>query len=167
MRGVLASIVVLIIFIVVTYLLWRKRTRNIAQIPAYLNGYWDMFKEKRNLIRFNMNMAVTCNLAEKDVSIYHAFSKNISGKGICLRATEMLPEGASLDLKIDVPDDKPIFIKGDVVWVKEARKEATGDSKERLFDIGIRFVKVDEKDKERLCNLLGLNAKGHKEIKAG
>lgn len=65
---------------------------------------------------------------------------------------EMLPEGARLDLKIELPNDDPITVTGEVVWVKESidKFQLTG----RFFNTGIKFRKIESKDKTRLSRYL-------------
>jgi hypothetical protein len=126
---------------------------RIIRIPAYLDSYWGiLLREKRQLIRLNKQVSVVCKVAEKKGDVHHLFTKDLSGEGICIKVPEILPEGTLLDLTINAPDSKPILLKGEVAWVKKVEEMSAGG--ERLFDTGIRFIKVDPKDKDRFKKFL-------------
>jgi len=152
MRYVLSVITTLIIFAVISILLWQKRTRHLALVPAKLDSYWDSLKERRKFRRFNISLSVECSFSEQSNNVYHVFSKDISGEGICIQFPEIIPEGSLLDLKIDIPKTRPISVKGEIVWVDESHR--TSNDQDRLFNAGIQFVKVDKRDRDRLKDFL-------------
>ncbi|NQT90302.1 MAG: PilZ domain-containing protein [Candidatus Omnitrophica bacterium] len=152
MRGLLVFLVSLLIFSYIALLLRRKHVVRTADIPAYLDSYWDALKERRRSIRFREKLPVVCTVSERAGLTHHTFTRNISGEGICLQAPEILPEGSFLDLTIEIPSGRPVKVKGEVVWVTEI-KEQTGASG-RLFDTGIKFTKIRTKDKTVLDNFL-------------
>lgn len=152
MRGILVAIVITVTFLSVVFLIWKRYAKHIIQIPAYLDNYWDILKEKRKVVRFEKRLPVTCVVEERPGNVHRVFNKNISGEGICLAVPEMLPEGSLLGLKIEVPNEEPITAKGEVVWVKEA--EGIPARTERLFDTGVKFIKIELMDKIRLGNFL-------------
>lgn len=110
-------------------------------------------------MRFTERLPVRCSVAQKPGSVHRIYSSDISGEGICLQVPEMLPQKTTLDLKVDIPNNSPIIMKGEVVWVKEAEME-TGQS-ERLFNTGIRFTKIRPEDKARLGTFLASIIKKH------
>jgi len=91
----------------------------------------DFFSEKRKLRRFN----VTINL------IYFDFSSNkvnkanvvdITNKGVGIVSEEELVPNITLDLWLEIPDEKEeIHTIGEVIWVKKV-----GENKYR---IGVNF----------------------------
>jgi hypothetical protein len=144
--------VTLITLAIVTLLLWRKRTQNLAFVPASADGYWDTLKERRRFRRFKKRLDVNCNVPEKGGNLYHTFSKDISGEGICLRVPQILPEGSPLELEIYIPDADIVTVKGEVVWVNQtSSSEKDG---ERFFDTGIRLLQADAKQKSMLRDFL-------------
>lgn len=152
-RGILVALVSVFTLLAFALLLWRRYTRRVTRIPAYLDSYWDVLKERRNSRRFKKSLPVICNVAEKTGNVHHIFSKNISGEGLCLRVPEILPEGSQLDLKIEAPDDNNLITaRGEVVWVKESEEEP--GQTQRLFDTGIKFTKIEPEDKARLGGFL-------------
>ncbi|NQT96025.1 MAG: PilZ domain-containing protein [Candidatus Omnitrophica bacterium] len=152
MRNILVFTVALLMLSTISILLWRKRTSNVSEIPAYLDSYWDKLKEKRKVIRFKKRLPVTCSVPEKKGNAYHIFSNDISGEGVCLLAPEMLPEGSVLDLEIDISSGNPVAVKGEVVWVDKGKESSSNG--ERVFTAGIKFTRVDAKDKQRLNTFL-------------
>jgi len=133
-------------------LLWRHRTRNVAYISAKLDSYWDTLKERRKYRRFKKELDVTCSVPERAGDVYHSFSKDISGEGICLQVPEIMPEGSQLDLEIKLPDKRPISVKGEIIWVNEVKRSSAVS--ERVFNAGIKFLKLSKKDKGLLSELL-------------
>ena len=146
MRGILVSAILLGTFFIAALMLWKRRTRNIDQIPAQLDSYWDFLKERRKFIRFNKTLPVKCIVPERKGDIYHVFSKDVSGEGICIQVPEMLPEGSILELHISIPTGREIKVRGQVAWVGEPLKDASG---ERLYNTGIKLAKLGSHN--RLC----------------
>lgn len=156
MRGVMSSITVILVLVSVAILLWRQRTRNVAYVSAKLESYWNNLKERRKFRRFKKQLEVDCSVPEKTGNIYHSFSKDISGEGICLQVPEMMPEGSQLDLEIKIPDHSPIAVKGEIIWVTEADRDPSAS--ERIFNAGIRFLRLSKKDKDLLSEFLEKSA---------
>ncbi len=152
MHSVLSLIIIILVLSSVAFMLWRKRTENLALISAKLDSYWKTLKERRKFRRFEKQLNVECSVLEKAGNIYHAFSQDISGEGICLQVPEIMPEKSRVNLEIEIPDKRPIAVKGEVVWVSEVKRDSSVS--ERIFKIGVRFLKIDTKDKELLNGFL-------------
>ena len=157
MRYVLSLITTVIIFVVISFLLWQKRTRHLSLVPAKLDSYWDSLKERRKFRRFNSSLSVECSFSEQSNNVYHVFSKDISGEGLCIQVPEIMPEGGLLDLKINIPKTRPISVKGKIVWVDESPR--TSNEQDRVFNAGVQFVKVDTRDRKRLRDFLDVTVK--------
>ena len=84
--------------------------------------------------------------------VYRAFSQNISGEGICFQVLEIMPEKSHVNLIINIPKKKSILVKGEVAWVSEAKRDSIAS--ERIFQIGVKFLKVNTKDKNLLNEFL-------------
>ncbi|MBN1406047.1 MAG: PilZ domain-containing protein [Candidatus Omnitrophica bacterium] len=152
MRGILASIVIIIIFTAVAIILWLKERNPTDKIIGELDTYYNGLKERRGSVRFKKHAEVICKVIESADSRWSVFSKDISGEGICLYLPEILPQDAVVDLEIRIENNRPINVRGKVVWVKEL--ESTEGSTRRQFNAGIRFVKISPKDKEDLFNFI-------------
>jgi len=77
----------------------------------------------------------------------HARTKNISTGGayICNK-TVMMPVGVYTDLCIDIPGEPPILVYAQVVW-------------NNRYGFGVRFVRLDPNDKDKIRNLIRNNGK--------
>lgn len=153
MRNALVSIIFIVTFSCVIFLLWRQRTRHFAYVSGQADGCWDNVREKRKFRRFKLELPVDCTITEKQGDTYKTFSKDISGQGICLNVPEIVPQGGLLQLSIGMPDKRPIKIIGEVVWVKEIEvQEQKGSS--RSFNAGIRFLRIARQDQKLLDDFL-------------
>ena len=154
MRNALVSIIFIVTFSCVIFLLWRQRTRHLAYVKANVDGFWDGdgSHEKRRFRRFKLELPVDCTIPEKQGDTYKAFSKDISGQGICLKIPEIVPQGGVLRLLVSIPDKRAIQITGEVVWVKEI--EQAPESSARTFNAGIKFLKIARRDQKLLDNFL-------------
>ena len=85
--------------------------------------------------------------AKEDVS----FTKDVSKDGVCILIGEGIEIGTILCLKIYLPNSPdPIEAKGQVVW-KEASSYLNAKTSKRVYyDVGMEFVDIDQKNKERL-----------------
>ena len=155
MRNALVSIIFIVTFSCVIFLLWRQRTRHLAYVKANVDGFWDGdgSHEKRRFRRFKLELPVDCTITEKQGDTYKTFSKDISGQGICLKIPEIVPQGGVLDLLVSMPDKRPIKIIGEVVWVKEIEAQEQKGSG-RAFNAGIRFLRIARRDQKLLDNFL-------------
>jgi len=129
----------------------------LAYVSATLDSYWDTLKERRKFRRFEKQLAVECSVQEKVGDLYHAFSHDVSGEGVCLQVPEIMPEKSQINMQIKIPGKRPLDVKGEVVWVSEMKRDYTAS--ERVFKVGVRFLKIDTKDKGVLNKYLDQIAK--------
>ncbi len=107
-----------------------------------------MEKEKRKFKRFDAYMSVRYQLpGSQDPLQGIALSKDLSREGLKINSPVRLPEGSTLDLELDIPDDpKPVRTSGKIVWSQSSQGQDQG------FDLGIRFVMMDPVDKFRVLD---------------
>jgi c-di-GMP-binding flagellar brake protein YcgR len=107
-----------------------------------------MSEEKREFVRLNVLADVVYSRhTSEDLKL--TLTKNISAGGICLIVYESFKEGDLLDLKIGLPqDENPINAVGRVVWSIEFF--ILNDTKSKRYDIGVEFVNLDPKERERI-----------------
>lgn len=107
-----------------------------------------MEKEKRKFKRFDAYMSVRYQLpGSQEVHQGIALSKDLSREGLKVNAPVRLPEGSTLDLELDIPDDpKPVRTSGKIVWTQSSQGQDQG------YDLGIRFVMMDPVDKFRVLD---------------
>jgi c-di-GMP-binding flagellar brake protein YcgR len=106
-----------------------------------------MEKERRKFKRFDAYMSVKYQVPGTQEAEGTALSKDLSREGLKINSPVRLPEGQTVDLELDIPDDpKPVRTSGKIVWSESARVQDQG------YDIGIRFVMMDPVDKFRMLD---------------
>lgn len=106
-----------------------------------------MEKERRKFKRFDAYMSVRYQLSDPEAAKGIALSKDLSREGLKVNTPAHLPEGSTLDLELDIPDDpKPVHTTGKIVWSRTSQGQDQG------YDIGIRFVMMDPVDKFRVLD---------------
>ncbi|MBI4115202.1 MAG: PilZ domain-containing protein [Candidatus Omnitrophica bacterium] len=106
-----------------------------------------MEKERRKFKRFDAYMSVRYELPNTDGSRGIALSKDLSREGLKINSPTQIPEGSTLDLELDIPDDpKPVRTTGKVVWSQTLRGQDQG------YDLGVRFMMMDPVDKFRVLD---------------
>lgn len=106
-----------------------------------------MEKERRKFKRFDAYMSVRYQLSEPGEVKGIALSKDLSREGLKVNTPVHLPEGSTLNLELDIPDDpKPVRTTGKIVWSRSSQVQDQG------YDIGIRFMMMDPVDKFRVLD---------------
>lgn len=106
-----------------------------------------MEKERRKFKRFDAYMSVRYQFSDPKENRGIALSKDISREGLKINSPLRLPEGSTMDLELDIPDDpKPVRTSGKIVWAQSSQGQDQG------YDIGIRFVMMDPVDKFRMLD---------------
>ncbi len=104
--------------------------------------------ERRKFPRLSLSADVKYSLIKLNSSQEAVSTKNISAVGICIVVYEDLRIGSILTLNIYLPDsDAPLSAKGRVIWKSEFK---VGFGSKPRFDVGVEFLELDEKDKERI-----------------
>ncbi len=98
--------------------------------------------EKRYFVRINANFVVSYyvypgHIARTDMTL----TRNVSLGGICFTTDKHFPPGTILHITLRLPKVKKLIeVLGEVMYVKQEK------NKKLLFDIGIKFVQVNEDD---------------------
>lgn len=113
-------------------------------------------EEKRRFVRLSANVKVKlAKIGEisKEALDSAAASKNISENGICIiRHEKGVSIGDKLHLEIELPIQRVIKLEGIVMWVSEF--EIFGGTYEKRFDVGIKFLKIRDKDRELIKDFI-------------
>jgi len=103
--------------------------------------------ERRKFPRVNTAFDVECSVEGVGHSEKRSLAKNIGMGGIYLITYKKLEIDSILSLKIHLPDGKePFRTKGRLVWEREFTSQ---DSIVR-YDVGIEFLKIEERNSQRL-----------------
>lgn len=146
--------VTLIILCLILILLWREEKRfQKSRTHGLANKYW-ILKERRRYVRFKDEIKIRYVLLNKSPGPRHTTASNISKKGLCLVTYEKLKEKSFLSLELDFPDfSKPVKLTGQVMWTKDLQKH--DKEGRRLFNVGIRFFKINPEAEAILLTHLG------------
>ena len=106
-----------------------------------------MEKERRKFKRFDAYMSVRYQLSSSEEGQGIALSKDLSREGLKFNSPSRIPEGTTLNLELDIPDDpKPVHTAGKIVWSQANPGQDQG------FDIGVHFTMMDPVDKFRVLD---------------
>jgi len=105
-----------------------------------------MGQERRRSVRLDMRLPTTLK-DQRTASVEQAFTKDISGQGMCLLTRETLTPGAHLGVEIKVPDLKtPVAFDIEVVWSRPLADPPPRATPHQA-EAGVRFVRIDPKDR--------------------
>ena len=112
----------------------------------------DSTREKRRHPRFYLNLPIEFRVIDAP-SVHGAMIINASETGLLIQSPNNLPVGTKLNIAV-------LFSKGfelanfevlaEVVWTK-----TYPDGGRKVYQLGIRFIKILEADRQKLKHLLG------------
>ena len=105
--------------------------------------------EKRRFVRAKFPCKIIVYPPCEHVIISH--TEDISAGGVRVIISDNLDISSLVGLEIYLKE-KPIACKGRVVWVVEKANSAS--DKSSMFDTGIEFYEINEKDKETIGKLV-------------
>ena len=112
-------------------------------------------EERRQFIRVEATMAlhyhVTQSLATGTIP---NLATNISAGGMRLSLACRLEPGTQLALEMIVPGQAPIQATAETIWSTRGDKDNGG-----LYETGLRLIKADPSDQDRLLGVLGQSLK--------
>jgi c-di-GMP-binding flagellar brake protein YcgR len=153
-------IIFLLLVLGVLYQDERKR-KDLARKSARLDRFWDAGKERRKSTRIDTEVDVRYDvLADKGPKAQLSKSRNLSLGGINLALEEKLFPGTVLKMQLNVPQSPdPIFVQGEIVWVKQISEKFTNEGKERFFATGIKFTQISPEDEKVLRRFISQRLK--------
>ena len=108
-------------------------------------------KENREFARLDLNVKVDWKKINETTKPKQEFSdktKNISAGGLCLVVYEKLNIGEKVQIEMELPSKEVINAEGKVVWISEY--EISGREEETIYDIGVEFVKISQKERDEI-----------------
>ncbi len=160
---IIVALLILAILVLILLILFEdeKRVKKSKTPSGKVTGVWNG-SERRASIRVPVDLR-TRYYVDTRSSTYmeNTRGKNISLGGILLELYEKIYPQTMLMLDIFLPEERiPIPARGEVVWIHELpAPDGTG---RRSFNAGIKFTRMDNKDKERLDSTLkGLVREGN------
>lgn len=105
-----------------------------------------MGQERRRSIRLDLRLPTTLKDLRTAV-VEQAFTKDISGHGMCFLTHKTLAPGTRLSVAIKLPDLKtPLSFDTEVVWSRPSAEPPQRASPHQA-EAGVRFVRIDPKDR--------------------
>ena len=105
--------------------------------------------EKRKYIRLDFKLKLNFSAEGEPKKAYQAITRNISAEGLKFTSDQKLEPGSRVDFEVQLQNRKDtVHFKGEVVWSKEV--PILTSVRDKTYDIGVRFVDVDKKDKNAL-----------------
>ena len=109
---------------------------------------WDgLNRRKFPRVIYPCLVVVHTNHDQKDSILAH--TENIGNGGICVILKKEIKMFAPVEVELDLLDmAEHIRCSGKVVWV--IRRKESEPAKPRHYDVGIEFLNLSEKDKQRI-----------------
>jgi len=105
--------------------------------------------DRRKASRLNIPLKIEYKLLPKQNILKETSLEDVSGTGLRVNLDYYLNRGSRLKTLLYFPEqENPVTAFSEVVWCKKRPAD-----KEKLFDVGMKYIKVDQKDKERFVFL--------------
>lgn len=110
-------------------------------------------QERRRYVRVHAQLIMNIEIFDGSLSEVRSLSKNVSQGGLLFEFDRKFNLGTILGLELRVPEvGKRIFCYVKVVRVEEVVEE-------KLYDIGVSFLKIEDKDFESLGQYVSMNVR--------
>ncbi|MBD3263617.1 MAG: hypothetical protein GF375_00765 [Candidatus Omnitrophica bacterium] len=111
--------------------------------------------EKRRFVRAQFPCRIIIHTPSEHVVSSH--TENIGAGGIRVIIQENLDISTIVDLDIYLGDE-PIVCKARIVWTVEKKNPLSGES--LMYDTGLEFYQIEDKDRELIKNLVNVLVSG-------
>lgn len=103
--------------------------------------------ERRRYPRFELKVSAKFKVADKKHASEAGYTKNISAEGLCFESGKKLDVGTSVDIEIDIEDNKgPVKVTGVIRWSREVTDPKT---KQNKCINGIKLLNISSSDESR------------------
>lgn len=120
---------------------------KLKQIKAILSKY------KRKSERLDLGLPVFYSLAPYNKWVGPLTIDNISSGGLKFKVKKKIKHNTKIHLKINIINKtEPIIVQAKVIWCKEVVDDK--QSKQPNYIIGIKFIKMKDKDRRIFVNYL-------------
>jgi len=100
--------------------------------------------EYRKLFRADIVLNLRYHIKSAPLIEYKALSKNLSATGLQMIGDKLLDKETILELEIILPNTKPLYFLGSVVW--QIKCDYTPPSKKNYYSTRVRFLHASSKD---------------------
>ena len=114
--------------------------------------------ERREYIRVRERL-VTFIKDPATGKVHRALTRDLGGTGVCLVTNEPLEVGVAIEGELKLPDRKaPVTFSAVVVWSQVIQKEPGQPLDRPTREVGVKFVRIDPKDRALIQQHVALNA---------
>jgi uncharacterized protein (TIGR02266 family) len=99
--------------------------------------------ERRQAVRESIKLGVRFTTAQELARAVHASTKNIGMGGLCLLTRKSYEAGTPLSVTIELGGGETMQVAATVAWSRPGKA------------IGVRFMELDDAQRERLARLVG------------
>ncbi len=110
---------------------------------------WDS-KERRKFVRIKFPCEITIRGPQKH--IISTYAENISAGGIRFIIEERIEPSSVIDLDLYGIAKEPIVCEGKMKWIFTKKDSSNQDR--LLYDVGVEFSKIKEKDADEIKKLV-------------
>ena len=123
-----------------------------------MSGGQSESSERRGYIRIRERL-VTFVKDPATGKVHRALTRDLGGVGVCLITNEPLEVGVAIEGELKLPDrEAPVSFSAVVVWSQVIQKEP-GETLDRpTREVGVKFVRIDPKDRVLIQQHAALNA---------
>ena len=112
---------------------------------------------RREFIRVRTRLTTVFKVVSTG-KIHRALTRDISGGGVCFSTEELLDGNEVLEVEVKLPDrTKVILFSGVVMWSRLV-KRPLHSYEAATFNVGVRFVSIDPKERSLLVAYAQMNA---------
>jgi len=112
----------------------------------------DSIREKRRHPRFYLNLPIEFRVVDAP-SVHGAMIVNASETGLLIQSTSNLSVGTRLNIAVLFSKEFELAnfeVSAEVVW-----KKIYSDERQKMYQLGLRFIKISEENRQKLKYLLG------------
>ena len=104
-------------------------------------------EERRQYVRVPTNIEFSYSIKSNPWG-QTAKTEDVSAGGICAAVTKPVDPGVQYGIRLTLPGRQPIPITAEAVWSDQFLY--TTSKKKSEFKVGLRFIRMDVQDRERL-----------------
>jgi len=123
--------------------------KTLAKVKSILS------KDKRRTERLSLPITIFYTLYPHSEWTGPIPVEEIGGGGLKFKSKIRIKKNTEINLRIDIPHQPPINVRGEVVWCKKISSLTTKQAKlSPLYTIGIRFYKMKYSDRQRFITYI-------------
>ena len=107
-------------------------------------------KDRRRTERLSLDVNILYRISPSSQWFTPLKLEDIGGDGLKLRVNKRIKKGEELELRLEIPQEEFIYVKGEVIW----NKRVEVSPKKFEYIIGIRFYKMRYLERKKFVSYL-------------